>query len=70
LKLRGRHADVSEVEAVLRMSLGRSLMRDPDPDGIGVQVHVFAHETLLAGARAKFSKDLTFYEDLLDRWAS
>ena len=32
LKRRGRDADVSEIEALLGSSLGRSLMRLPDPD--------------------------------------
>jgi len=46
LKRRGRDADVSEIEAQLRSSLGRSLMRLPNPEGTGEQVYAFAHDTL------------------------
>ena len=69
LKRRGRDADVSEIQAQLRSSLGRSLMRLPHPEGTGTQVYAFAHDTLLAEARFRFAGDLPTYEDLLDAWA-
>ena len=70
LKRRGRDADVSEIEAQLSSSLGRSLVRLPSPEGTGTQVYAFAHDTLLTEARLRFGSDLATYEDLLDAWAS
>ena len=69
LRRRGRDADVGEIEALLGRSLGRSLIRLPDHDGGETQVHVFAHDSLLAEARALLAADLTTYEDLFDAWA-
>jgi lipopolysaccharide biosynthesis regulator YciM len=76
LKLRGRDADVSEIQTLLSSSLGRSLMRLPDPDAPSAPgsnsaalVFVFAHETLLTEAREKFAGDLAAYEDRFDQWA-
>ncbi len=69
LKRRGHDADISEIEALLGSSLGRSLMRVPDLDDVGTQVHVFAHVTLLREARLRFAADLATYEDLFDAWA-
>jgi Trypsin-like peptidase domain len=69
LKRRGRDADVSEIEAQLSSSLGRSLIRLPHPEDTGTHVYAFAHDTLLAEARLRFANDLATYEDLLDAWA-
>jgi tetratricopeptide (TPR) repeat protein len=69
LRLRGRDTDVSEVEALLGSSLNRSLVRVPDLDGVGAQVYVFAHDSLLTEARAILAADIAAYEDLLDVWA-
>ena len=69
LKRRGRDADISEIEALLNSSLNRSVMRVPDSDGVGMQVYVFAHDTLLGEARERFAADLSTYEDLFDEWA-
>jgi hypothetical protein len=76
LKLRGRDADVSEIQTLLSSSLGRSLMRLPDPDvpsapgsNSAALVFVFAHETLLTEARQEFAGDLAAYEDRFDQWA-
>src|SRR5213079_2828301 len=70
LKRRGRDADVGEIEAELGRSLGSSLMRLPDVDGAGTEVYVFAHDALLAEARARLAADLPAYEDLVDTWAA
>jgi hypothetical protein len=70
LKRRGRDADVSEIEAQLSNSLGRSLRRLPNPEGTGAQVYAFAHDTLLTEARSRFASDLPTYDDLIDAWAS
>jgi Trypsin-like peptidase domain len=77
LKRRGHDSDVGEIEAQLSTSLGRSLMRIPDPDvssapdvNSAPRVFVFAHDTLLAEARLRIDDDdLTAYEGLLDGWA-
>ena len=68
LKLRGDDPDVSEIEAQLSSSLGRSLMRLPNPEDTGTPVYAFAHDTLLTEARSRFASDLTTYEDLIDTW--
>jgi Trypsin-like peptidase domain len=70
LKRRGRDADISEIEAQLSSSLGRSLIRLPNLEGTGTPVYAFAHDTLLTEARSRFASDLRTYEDLLDAWAS
>ena len=69
LQRRGRDADISEIEALLSSSLGRSLIRLPNLDGVGTQVYVFAHDSLLAEARGLLAADLAAYEDLFDAWA-
>ncbi len=69
LKRRGRDADVSEIEALLGSSLGRSLIWLPDLDNAGAQMHAFAHNTLLTEARVLVAADLATYEDLYDQWA-
>ena len=77
LKRRGVDADFYEIDALLGSSLGRSLIRLPDPDGAtgpdaestGTQVYVFAHDTLLTEARVLVAADLATYEELLDAWA-
>ena len=77
LILRGRDADVGEIRAQLRSSLGRSLMHLPAPDlpsspdaNGAARVFVFAHDTLLAEARLQIDDDdLAAYEGLFDEWA-
>jgi hypothetical protein len=69
LKLAGRQPLSSEIDAVMRTSLDRTLRHLPSRDGAAKLAHAFAHDAHLAEARRRFEEDAPEFEDVLLRWA-